>query len=302
MTMLDALFFHRFTRRTIVLLLRLRPQAALFALAIFLCVPACFATTVILVVTRSGILIGVDGKVKAVCTDASAPCIDDSPPITKVSLVQKRFAVAAIGLLRADIMAADGKPVFVYDFQTWLEQIEDRLLLDVTASELSRIVKDEYKKPLVGLERAIRDRIITHDDPNLTPRYIVVGYEAGVANAYSIKADVDWEHHLITYPVVAHLFPERGGRMDYGLSIIGHKSALNDFCDPASPVNRRISQTFHKLARFCSGHDLSLREARSLVVELLMVQAEHDREEVSPPYRVITIKKPRTGRGDGNAH
>jgi hypothetical protein len=270
--------------------------------AIFLCVPACFATTVILVVTRSGILIGVDGKVKAVCTDASAPCIDDSPPITKVSLVQKRFAVAAVGLLRADIMAADGKPVFVYDFQTWLAQIEDRLLLDVTASELSRIVKDEYKKPLVGLERAIRDRIITHDDPNLTPRYIVVGYESGVANAYSIKADVDWEHHLITYPVVAHLFPVRGGKVDYGLSIIGHKSALNDFCDPASPVNRRISQRFHKLARFCSGHDLSLREARSLIVELLMVQAEHDGEEVSPPFRVITIKKLRTGRGDGNAH
>jgi hypothetical protein len=147
MTMLDALVFYRFARRTIVLLLRLRPQAALYALAIFLCVPACFATTVILVVTRSGILIGVDGKVKAVCTDASAACIDDSPPITKVSLVQKRFAVAAVGLLRADIVAADGKPVFVYDFQTWLEQIEDRLLLDVTASELSGIVKDEYKKP-----------------------------------------------------------------------------------------------------------------------------------------------------------
>jgi hypothetical protein len=46
---------------------------------------------------------------------------------------------------------------------------------------------------------------------------------------------------------------------------------------------------------------ISLTEARSLIVELLMVQAEHDRDGVSPPYRVITIKKPRTGRGDGNA-
>jgi hypothetical protein len=90
--------------------------------------------------------------------------------------------------------------------------------------------------------------------------------------------------------------------VDYGLSIIGHKSALIDFCDPASPVNKRISQRFHKLARFCSGHDLSLTEARSLIVELLMEQAEHDREEVRPPFRVITIKKTQTGRGDGNAH
>ena len=111
--MLNALFFHKFTRRTIVLLLRLRLQAALYALALFLCVPACLATTVILVVTRSGILVGVDGKIKTVCTDPSAPCIDDSPPITKVSLVQKRFAVAAVGMLRADIIAADGSPLFV---------------------------------------------------------------------------------------------------------------------------------------------------------------------------------------------
>lgn len=280
---------------TNVLLLLLRPQAALYALAMFLCVPACSATTVILVVTRSGMLIGVDGKINTVCTDASAPCIDDRDPIRKAFLVQQRFAVAAIGLQRADILAADGKPLFVYDFQTWLEQIEDRLPLDVTVSELSWIVKDEYKKPLVGLERAIRDRIVTHEDPNLIPRYIVVGYETGVANAYSIKADLDWVHHVVRTPVVAHLFPARGERVDYGLRILGHQSALNDFCDPATSVNRRISQRFHKLARFCSGHDLSLMEARNLILELLNVQAEHDRDGVSPPYRVITIKNPKRG-------
>lgn len=283
-----------------MLLLRLRSHAAFYALAVILCAPACFATTVILVVTPSGILIGVDGRIKTVCTDTSAPCIDDGAPTSKVSLIQKRFAVAVVGLLRADIMAADGKPLFVYDFQTWLEQIEDRLLLDVTVSEFSRIVQSEYKKPLVGLERAMQDRIITQDDPNLTPRYVVVGYESGIPNAYSIKADIDWKYHLIRYPVVTHLFPVQGERLDHGLSIMGRKSALNGFCDRASPVNRRISQRFHKLARFCSGQDLSLTEARSLIVELLMVQAEHDRDRVSPPFKVITIEKPGRWRGDGN--
>ena len=286
---------------TIVFLLRLRRQAAVYALAMFLCVPVCSATTVILVVTRSGMLIGVDGKINTVCTDASAPCIDQSDPIRKAFLVQKRFAVAAIGLQRADILAADGKPLFVYDFQTWLAQIEDRLPLDVTVSGLSWIVKDEYKKPLVGLERAIRDRIVAHEDPNLIPRYIVVGYETGEANAYSIKADLDWKHHVVRTPVVVHLFPARGERVDYGLRIFGHQSALNDFCDPATSVNRRISQRFHKLAGFCSGQDLSLTEARSLIVELLTVQAEHDRDGVSPPYRVITIKKPETRCGEVNS-
>jgi len=286
---------------TIVLLLRLRLQTALYALAMFLWVPPCTATTVILIVTRSGMVVGADGKINTVCTDAGAPCIDESDPIRKAFLVQKRFAVAAIGLQRADILAADGNPVFVYDFQTWLEQIEDRLPLDVTVSELSWIVKDEYKKPLVGLERAIRDRIVTHADQNLIPRYIVVGYEAGVANAYSIKADLDWEHHVVRTPVVAHLFPSQGRRVDYGLRILGHQAALNDFCDPATLVNRRISQRFHKLARFCSGHDLSLMEARNLIVELLNVQAEHDRDGVSPPYRVITIKKPETAGGESSA-
>jgi hypothetical protein len=243
-------------------------------------------------------LIGVDGKVNTVCTDARAACIDDSDSIRKAFLVQKRFAVAAIGLQRADILAADGKPLFVYDFQTWLEQIEDRLPLDVTVSELSWIVKDEYKKPLVGLERAIRDRIVTHEDLNLIPLYIVVGYESGVASAYSIKADLDWQRHVVRTPVVAQLFPARGERVDYGLRILGHKSALNDFCDPATPVNRQISQRFHKLARFCSGHDLSLMEARNLIVELLNVQAERDQDAVSPSYRVITIKKPETGHDE----
>jgi hypothetical protein len=279
-----------------VLLLRLRAQVVLYALVALLCVPACFATTVIFVVTRSGILIGVDGKIKAVCAVPSAPCIDDSAPITKAFIVQKRFAVAALGLLKADIMDADGRPLFMYDFQTWLEQIEDHLFPAVTVSELSRIVKDEYKKPLVGLERAIRDRMITHDDPNLTPRYIVVGYESGVANAYSIKADVDFRHHLLRNPVLAHLFPVPGERVDYGLRILGHNSALNDFCDPASPISRQVSRRFRKLTRFCSGHDLSLTEARNLIVQLLIVQAEYDPDRVTPPYRVITIKKPGTDR------
>jgi len=285
----------------IVLFLRLKSQAVLYLLAMFVCVPACSATTVILVVTRSGMVMGVDGKINRVCTDASAPCIGDSDPIRKAFLVQKRFAVAALGLQRADILAADGKPLFVYDFQTWLEQIEDRLPLDVTVSELSWIVKREYKKPFGGLERAIRDRIVTHEDPNLIPRYIVVGYETGVANAYSIKADLDWERHVVRTPLVAHLFPGRGERVNYGLRILGHQSALNHFCDPATSVNRQISQSFHQLARFCSGNDLSLMEARSLIVELLNVQAKHDHDEVRPPYRVITIRKPETVRPYGNA-
>jgi hypothetical protein len=286
---------------TIVLLLRPRLKAALYALTTFLFVSACAATTVILVVTQSGMLIGVDGKINTVCTDATAPCIDQGDPLRKAFLVQKRFAVAAIGLQRADILAADGKPLFVYDFQTWLEQIEDRLPLNATLSELNWIVKDEYKKPLAGLELAIRDRIVAHEDPNLIPRYIVVGYETGVANAYSIKADLDWEHHVVRTPVVSHLFPARGERVDYGLRILGHQSALNDFCDPATSVNRRISQRFHKLSRFCSGHDLSLLEARNLIVELLNVQAEHDRAGDTPPYRVITIKKPETRRSEVNS-
>ena len=279
------------TTRCFVLPLRLA-SVVLYSFSILLYVPDSIATTVILAVTRSGTVIGVDGKINVVCTEPSAPCVDDSAAIPKVFLVENRFAVAAIGLLRADIMTPDGKPLFVYDFQTWLEQIEDRLFPDATMSELCGIVRDEYKKPLLGLERAIRDGIITHEDPNLTPRYIIVGYQSGVANVYSIKADVDFGRHLLRDPVVLHLFPVQGERVDYGLTILGHKSALNTFCDPASPANRQIVRRFRKLARFCSGHDLSLAEARDLIVQLLIVQAEHDRDGLTPPYRVITIKKP----------
>lgn len=267
----------------------------LYALSILLYVPNSAGTTVILAVTRFGTVIGVDGKINVVCTEPNAPCVDNNDPIPKVLLVEKRFAVATIGLLKADIMAADGKPLFVYDFQTWLEQIENRLLPDATVSELCRIVKDEYKRPLLGLERAIRDGIITHDDPNLTPRYIVVGYESGVANVYSIKADVDFGRHLLRNPVVLHLLPVQGERVNYGLTILGHRSALNNVCDPASPTNRQITQRFRKLAQFCSGHDLSLVEAKDLIVQLLAVQAEHDRDGLTPPYKVITIKKPEKG-------
>ncbi len=286
-----------------MLLHRLRPWKPLCALAILLWIPSCFATTVILVVTRSGMLIGADGKTKAVCTDAAARCIDDdTAPNIKVVLVQKRFAVAAIGLQRADITAANGTPLLVYDFKTWMQQIEDRLLVDVTLSELTRTIKAEYTQLLVGLEKAIRNRTITRVDPNLTPLYVVVGYESGIPSAYGIRAEIDWEHQLIRYPMVSHIFPALGGRVDYGLRIIGHKSALNDFCVPRSPVHRRISQRLPGLVQFCSGHDLSLIEARSLIVELLKLQSESDRDGVGPPYNVIIIKAPRTMPPQGNFH
>ncbi len=248
-------------------------------------------------------LIGADGKATAVCADVGARCIDDdSVPNTKVVLVQKRFAVAAIGLQRADIMAANGKPLLVYDFKTWMQQIEDRLLFDVTLPELTRTIKSEYVQLLVAIEHAIQDQTITRVDPNLTPLYVVAGYESGIPNAYGIRTEIDWEQQLVRYPVVSHLFPVRGGRVDYGLRIIGHKSALNDFCVPQSPAHRRILQRFPRLSQFCSGHDLSLTEAKTLIVELLKLQSEYDRDGVGPPYSVLTIKRPGTKRPYGNPH
>ena len=152
-------------------------------------------------------------------------------------------------------------------------------------------VRENYRASLLGLEHAIQEGVITHNSRDATPRYIIIGYESGVAQAYSIKADVDWHHEVLRPPVITRLFPVGHERFDSGLRIMGQKSALEDLCDPFSPAYQQTLRRFQSLHQFCSGHPLSLGEARSLILALLSVQAERDSPAVTAPFRLITIKR-----------
>jgi hypothetical protein len=279
------------------LLQRIKSKMAFYALAGFLCGRICMATTVILVITPAGIVVGADGKVNAVCTDRNDDCIDDNARIPKVFLVQGRFAIASMGLLRADVLDTHDKPLFLYDFPQWVQYIQRQLPPKGQLSDLAKMVRDKYKPALFGLERALGDGIIAEHSADATPSYIVIGYQSGAAYAYSIQASIDWDHRSVRTPVMTRVFPGTIDRVDSGLRIMGRKSALGGFCDPVSSAHKQISERFHNLSRFCAGHHLSLSEAKSLILALLTLQAEHDPERVSPPFRLLTIKRPYSRSG-----
>jgi hypothetical protein len=249
------------------------------------------ATTVIIVITPAGIVVGADGKINAVCTDRN-DCIDDNTRIPKVFPVQGRFAIASMGLLRADVLDTHNKALFLYDFPQWVQYIQRQLPPEGQLSDLAKIVRDKYKPTLSGLERALRDGIIAEPSADATPSYIVIGYQSGATYAYSIQASIDWNHRSVRTPVMTRVFPGTIDWVDSGLRIMGRKSALGGFCDPMSSAHKQISEWFPNLSRFCTGHHLSLSEARSLVVALLTLQAEHDPERVGLPFRLVTIKRP----------
>ena len=275
------------------MLLRARPKATIYALATFFCAPLSFATTVILIVTPFGAVVGTDGDVRTVCTDTRDICPHLDIRIPKVFLVQKRFVVASLGLLSADILDADGRPLFQYDFPTWIRGVEEQFPRDGNITDLTRTIRKNYTEPLIGLERAIHKGVIALNSPDQTPRYIVLGYESGVAQAYSIQSEFDWHREVVRTPLVTRIYPVGRDRFDYGLRIIGRKSALEGLCNPFGSAYQQTLPRFRSLDRFCTGHHLSLGEARSLILALLSVQVERDSTGTTAPFRVITLKRTR---------
>ena len=160
------------------------------------------ATTVLVIITPSGIGIAADSKVMTVYFGGkSGP---PEGPTGKLVVIHDRIAVGTIGVGSEEITTLDDRPLFIYDPSLWLRQIERNTPGDITVRQLVEVIRSESHSTFSRLNELIHNGTIKQQQtPQLKGiQYIVAGFESGVAIVEEINFEVDWKNRQLIGPTV----------------------------------------------------------------------------------------------------
>jgi hypothetical protein len=243
------------------------------------------ATTVVYVVTPSGIVVGIDGKVNH--PDGTA---------VKMFLLNHRVALADIYAERAT--KKDGTAT-LYDFPVWVKSIKRKIASATTVEEMSRIVADDTTRTFSFAIEAINSGIMTQNNSgldNVLVQYIMAGYDSGGPTIYSVGIDIDWKRKSTTAPNRVLVQPEKGQRVDSRIGAFGQHVAISQIGDAQSDAHRKaVAKLPLEYQVMDAGKDLTLEQASNVVRASLGIEAEANPKFVGFPIVVVTI--PKTGRG-----
>ena len=258
-------------------------------LAIVLLLGCCFAdharaTTVVYIVTPTGIVIGADGK--------TIP----SGTAMKIFLLKRRLVVADSYTESAKV---SGGTTTLYDFPTWIEVIDSKIRSNTTVEALSLIIKDEMPRSFSFAIEGIKSGAIKKSDPGVEDiliRYIVAGYESGIPTIYSIWFGIDWDQKTVIGPQRVLVQPEQRQRADSRFGAFGQHVALNQLGDTQSDVHKKaVAKLPLEYQTLAAGKDLTLKQASNFVRGLLAIEAVANPQNVGFPITVVTI--PKVGHG-----
>src|SRR5579871_2159409 len=153
---------------------------------IFLCVSLCHASTVGIIITPEGIVMGADGRARG----GSTPCnTETSSTMQKVFLLRHRFLLG--GVLLGGAKSEDGSGRF-YNLPALAHAVESKIHRHTTVQEFFQIVEDESTKELAFVTNDIdkwtcglKGQPTTKDGGTLV-QFLMAGFEAGVPLAYHL--------------------------------------------------------------------------------------------------------------------
>ncbi len=245
------------------------------------------ATTVVVAVTPTGIVIGADGKGYPTGT------------ICKIHLLKQRLIVADIYLESVERKDDGAK---LYDFQTWVKKIDSSAENKVSVSALTDLIKDQMTATFAFAIDQIKNGSLTKEkaassgiDTYLI-QYVIAGYEKGVPTVYSVTLMPDWGSKTAKGPFVDPLKELKGQKPNshilwrgQGLGIqpvfVTETEEHKDFAARV-PVECRALQ---------SDEDLTLNQASNVVRSLLGIEAKANPVFVGFPITVVTV--PKAGHG-----
>jgi hypothetical protein len=242
------------------------------------------ATTVVYIVTPTGIVVGADGKATPTGT------------VLKIFLLRGKYVLANVDIERAE--SKDGGTV-LYDFPTWTGIIDGKIRPETTVAALSLIVENEMPKTFSFAIEGIKSGAIEKGDTGLEDilvSYMVAGYESGVPAIYNIWFNVDWNQKTVIGPHRVLLQPEQGQRTDSRFGLFGQHVALSQLGDAQSNAHKKaVAKLPLEYQALDAGKELTLKQASNFVRALLAIEAEANPKFVGFPITVVTI--PRIGRG-----
>jgi len=264
-------------------------------LLLLVCTSSASATTVLVIITPDGIAVGADSKIITIYFGGeSGP---QSEPTTKVFVIHDRIAVGTIGLGSEDITTLDNKPLFSYDPDSWLRQIEKKTPKDISVRQLIDIIKSESGSTFSRLDQLIRSGTIKQQEADLQEfTYLVAGFESGVAIVEEIHFEVDWNNRQLVGPTVESIFPYPDARADFGFHV-GHGSYAHAISqavqgETESEGYKSVSaEAGEELSVLRARKNLTLNQASTLLHALLRAQHKNSPKAVGPPYNIVWLCK-----------
>ncbi len=242
-----------------------------------------WATTVVYVTSSCGMAVGADGRTVPAGT------------AVKIALLKNRLVVAD---LYYESAKAPGGAV-VYDFPTWVRQIDDRTDADISLSELVEVIKKQMTSTLSWASEAIKDGKLKKGQDwgvdQYLVQYVVAGYENGVPLVYSLTLMPDWDAKTVNGPFevvlkkgapnTAFNFGWRG--RGTGLNLINTANS-----EPQLEFNDRTRADLD-LAK--SGHCVTAEHLSNVARAMLAIETRYDPHYVGFPLTVIAL--PKNGNG-----
>jgi hypothetical protein len=193
-----------------------RIRYAWTALLFCLFIPAASrSTTVAIIITPEGIVVGADGRPIVTSGTQRTPGTDSA---RKLAVVQKRLVIASVGLERA----GDGT---LYDFASWLSRIEQALPVNVAVDEFASAIERESARTLAGSDAILKNGILTktHSLADSTPLvdYVIAGYKNNTPMVFVIHFYVDWERQTLIGPKTIWLHPSPTARENFAIYSLG---------------------------------------------------------------------------------
>ena len=187
------------------------------------------ASTVVFVISREAIFVGADSAsiISSPFRDAAS---ESGPRVLKTTVVQDRIVVAAVGTEGMNITDRKNRPVFSYDFTTWMMNIKKKSPVNVSVTSLAHLIEVESGVTFKDFSKCIssgwaRNRKQT-PDPYID--YIVIGYEAGVPTAIAVYFRINWENLRLEGPFIKPTHLGDKFRIDNNIFAAGQADILTD--------------------------------------------------------------------------
>jgi len=240
------------------------------------------ATTVVYAISSLGIVVGADGKTT-------------SDTALKIVLLKERLVVADI---YTESMKASDTGALVYDFPSWIKQIDDQTDDNVSVHQLVATIKNQMPTAFAYAIGAIQSGKMTKEDAakfgadQYLVQYVIAGYEKGVPLVYSLTLMPDWDTKTVKGPFQVLLKkgePQNAG-LYYGWR--GRGIAIAPIRTADTEEQREFDARIKPERKIInSGKSLTTGHLSNVVRVLLEMEATANPRYVGLPFTVVSIPK-----------
>jgi hypothetical protein len=246
------------------------------------------ATTIVLIATPYGMVVGTDSKVFTTNVLGSGSSRVDEGSTKKFVIVQDRIIVASLG--HSDIQRGSAH----YNFLAWMEKLQTNLPDGVSVDDLTSTVQTESTKVFAEITAVLQRGIIKRHEPTETcgdfVRYVIAGYQGGVPRIKMVQYYVNWDEERLVGPQVILLDPNEQTIGNFRIHYLGIREALTNLLNRDSYAYKQTMVSSPKAFGDLLAHrDVPLNETIALARAFIKVEEKISPDDVGGRIRVVKV-------------